>query len=92
MKKTYEDDDNRTIADMSMIDQQSVVSGLILGLRSSRKRKENRLQENADNTVSVKERRSYIFGAMGAGLLIALIILAVFAAAIVVILLIGGVL
>jgi len=102
MKKSYDDDDGRTIADMSGVDRQSVFSGLFAGLRFSRPARERRAgpehpEENAEGSgpqpvLEKEERRGYILGAMSAGLLIGLIILAVFALAIVVILWIGGVL
>jgi len=94
MKKTYDDDDGRTIADMSGVDRQSVFSGLFAGLRfsGSRGRRDRRKADagqGGQQMMDREERRGYIFGAMSAGIVIGLIILAVFAIAIVLILLIG---
>lgn len=89
---------------MSDVDRQSVMSGVFAGLRYSgafrRKRAHagaeqpgtDRKSSGSQTQLDREERRGYIFGAMSAGLLIGLIILAVFALAIVVILWIGGVL
>ena len=94
MKKTYDDDDGRTIADMSGVDRQSVFSGLFVGLRFGGSR-ERRRRGKADagqggqQMMDREERRGYIFGAMSAAIVIALIILAVFAIAILLILWIG---
>ena len=97
MKKLYDDDDGRTVADMSGVDRQSVMSGLFVGLRFSGGSGKKQRETGADSpeqqvTLKKKERKGYIFGAMSAALVIGLIILAVFALAIVIILWIGGVL
>lgn len=102
MKKAYDDDDGRTIADMSGVDRQSVFSGLFVGLRfggdalrrgsnssAGEGQREGDVSPSVRQTLERGERRGYIFGAMSAGLVIGLIILAVFAAAIVLILWIG---
>ena len=67
-KKIYDDDDGRTIADMSGIGAPSPIFGGI---------KENPRQEETDDppqslNMTRQERGAFILGAMGAGLLIAL--------------------
>ena len=100
MRKNYDDDDGRTVADMSGVDNNSVLSGLFTGLNTSRHKKEKnkkdkllRATENIDQTESEQEkktRRLYAFGAMRAGLLIGAVYLAAFAALIILLLLIWG--
>ena len=130
MSKQYEDDDGRTIADMSEVGARSVFSGLLTTENSvlRRSRRRSSLEEQSSSSrehsapghslpghssqeysgqssftqskksvssyVSVdrKERRMYIFGAIGAGLLVVLLLLAGFAVVILLILWIGGVL
>ena len=84
---------------MSDLDQRSVFSGLMTGLVLDRKTNERkasdriqaaRTSQEKQTVLDKGERRMYLFGAMGAGLLIGLIFLAVFAAAIVLILLLAG--
>ena len=93
MKKNYDDDDGRTIADMSTLERRSVLSGVMTGLvldqKLSGKRSKQRSVEKKQ-ALDKSERRMYTVGAMGAGLVIGLIFLAVFAAAIVLILLLAG--
>ena len=91
MREEQYDDDGRTIADMSMLDNRSVVSGVVTGLNVSRRRRERQQRKTTDISLDKKERNFYIFGAMGAGLVIGLIFLAVFAIAILLILWIGHV-
>ncbi len=67
MKKEYDDDDGRTIADMSFLDGQ---------YRLFRRKKRKPEDENAPTEMmSKEERRMYIGGAMSAALLIGLIFL-----------------
>lgn len=71
--KVYEDDDGRTIADMSDLSRPS-----LLLPRKSGRRKEMGGQEDASPSQTQQDwapedRRLYIFGALRAGLLIALI-------------------
>ena len=89
MRKNYDDDDGRTVADMSGVDNNSVLSGLFTGLITSRHKKEKsiNLTESAEEK---KTRRLYAFGAMRAGLLIGAVYLAAFAALIILLLLIWG--
>ena len=99
MRKEYEDDDGRTIADMSGVDNNSVLSGILTGLAVSKNRKEKRasgsqidahgqdnnyLQEDFDK----EHRKYYIFGALGSGLLIGAVYLAGFGLLILILLLI----
>ena len=79
-KKAYEDDDGRTIADMSGVSRQPLL--LPRGLReASRKpqrqepedaQREDRPWEKQEELLSREERRWYILGALKAALLIAL--------------------
>ena len=67
-KKIYDDDDGRTIADMSGVGVPSPIFG---GIR------ENPQQEETENPsqsfdMTRQERGAFILGAIGAGLLIAL--------------------
>jgi hypothetical protein len=86
MKKKYDDDDGRTIVDMSGVENPH---SLIMP-RFPKKEKSN--AENNENTsnerswenfeFSKDERRSFVLGAMSASALIALIFIAVFGIAI----------
>ena len=71
--KVYEDDDGRTIADMSDLSRPS-----LLLLRKSGRRKDMEPSEDSSSAQSQQDwapedRRLYIIGALRAGLLIALI-------------------
>ena len=104
MKKEYDDDDGRVIADMSEIGQSNVFSGLLTGHRlpSEKNNKQaekpkNKRQMNKEEQIVLdgvevdkKTRKLFIFGAMRASLLIGLIYLAAFALLIVIMLLIMG--
>ena len=83
-KKVYEDDDGRTIADMSGItrprmfipshverDRMKPVTQ-----ESVDDRKENRPWEKEDDLMTPRERRWYVLGALKAALLIALTFIA----------------
>jgi hypothetical protein len=76
MKNNITDDDNRVIADMSMIEKPTLM-GSLLGRRHDAKNKEKKPQK-----FSKEDRRAYILGAMGASLLLVLVYALVFAAAI----------
>ncbi len=75
-KKVYEDDDGRTIADMSEVSRPNLL-GIRLPKRASAVR-DARADEphRADrpwedkNAMSKEDRRSYIFGALSAALMI----------------------
>lgn len=76
-KKVYDDDDGRTIADMSGVSRPSM-----FGVRSPAGKKpqsDQKLPESSDrpweeqDQLSPEERRMYIFGALRAALLIALV-------------------
>ena len=86
-KKIYDDDDGRTIADMSGLEGRSITSAF---KETRRKRKEEKLDPEIQ--ADKKTRRSYTLGAVGAGLLIGSIYLIVFAIVIVFLLFIWGVL
>ena len=69
-------DDNRVIADMSMIEKPSFM-GTLFGRRFDKKEKPAKAQE-----FSKEDRKAYVFGAMGASLVLVLIYAVIFAAAI----------
>ena len=76
-KKSYEDDDGRTIVDMSQVDRPAML-GFRRDLRPEqrpRERKESRPWEE-EAPISHKERRMYALGALKAALLIGLAYLA----------------
>ncbi|MBQ1547790.1 MAG: hypothetical protein IIZ61_05290 [Lachnospiraceae bacterium] len=91
-KKDFEDD-NRTIADMSMIEKPTV-AGMIFGRRFDAKKKrlplEGKLSAEPTDEVSVDPdtRRAMVGGAMKASLLIGLVYLVAFGIAIVIMVLI----
>ncbi|MCR4906685.1 MAG: hypothetical protein K6A33_11465 [Clostridiales bacterium] len=70
-----EDDDGRTVADMSGVEGRPSLFGGILGLRSSRRGRETEAGENRENgekkvELTRGERGWYILGALNAALLI----------------------
>lgn len=74
--KNVSEDDNRVIADMSMIEKPTF-TGALFGRRFESTEKEKKPQK-----FSKEDRRAYILGAMGASLLLVLVYAVVFAAAI----------
>ena len=70
-RKTYEDDDGRTVADMSDLERAPL---LVPHLR--KRRGANRSRE--DTGLSKSERRAFIFGTLSATLLIAFVFFAAF--------------
>ena len=66
MKKEYDDDDGRTIADMSFLDGQ-------YRLFRRKKRTQEETSDNPQPVMSGEERRMYVKGAMSAALLRGLI-------------------
>ena len=101
MKKEHSlDDDGRTIADMSRLDQNSVLSGTLTGLVTEKNRRERRTQGKDSQFESTytaresdedkKQRRAYTMGAMSAGLVIGLMYLAAFGIVILLLLIIWG--
>ena len=75
--KKYDDDDGRTIADMSGVERPPLLVPAPLKKKFSGK---------SSPEMSKGEGRSYIFGALGAGLAIAAVFIAVFAVLILVLL------
>ena len=75
MTKRDFDDDGRTVADMSGLERQPVLLP-----RLPRRKKENAVPEQPDAQpelqLTPEERRSYVGGAIGAGLLLAGIFIA----------------
>ncbi|MBQ6602725.1 MAG: hypothetical protein IJH99_04945 [Eubacterium sp.] len=67
MKKEYDDDDGRTIADMSFLDGQYRL------FRRKKRKPEEDTSDNPQPAMSGEERRMYVKGAMSAALLIGLI-------------------
>ncbi len=71
-KKTYDDDDGRSFADMSQLERPSLFGHL--SERRERKKSPSGASHNpyAEDEMTREERRWYIFGAMKASLLIGL--------------------
>ncbi len=73
-KKIYDDDDGRTIADMSGIDRPPMLLPRLS--RFGKKKKTEQTEDGEteaprpEDQMSRDERRGYIFGALGAALLI----------------------
>ncbi len=94
---SYEDDDGRTIADMSSLGKWPMLGSLFIRIPPDR-RKERKSGADADAdaapqeplVLTRKERRYAIFGAMGAGLLIGLIFIGGLIAVILLMLLMWG--
>ncbi len=74
-KRQYDDDDGRTVADMSRVEGRSIVSMPF---------------HDQTQQFDRKERRAVIRGALGASLLIGVVYLAVFAIVIVLLLFLWG--
>ena len=97
-KKQYDDDDGRTIFDMSGVERQPLIIPDLHKLKELKQERKTREAEALrrefpkETREEKKTRKSYVFGALGAGLLIGLVYLVVFAVLIVVLLLIWGVL
>ena len=68
-KRIYDDDDGRTIADMSGVGAPASMFGGIGKKKSRQEEGEEEKQPLLD--ITRQERRMYIFGALGAALLIA---------------------
>ena len=70
-KKQYEDDDGRTIADMSAL----TPGGGFKGFTQNKKKQEEQEREERpwEDTFTREERRMYMLGALKAALLIALV-------------------
>ena len=84
-KKVYEDDDGRTIADMSNISRQPLLIPRFNKLdKKKSENPENTDEEKPweDNSFSKKERRSFIFGSLGAAFVVGLVFLIGFLAVI----------
>ncbi len=78
-EESYDDDDGRTIADMSGLGKHPMLGSLFIRIPPDEHRREAAKRSRGENTASEeseplvltrKERRYVIFGAMGAGLLI----------------------
>lgn len=73
MARRYDDDDGRTVADMSALERPS-----LLGIRP-RKREEKPVQAKQDVQMDRSERRAMVRGAVSAGLLVAAVFAVCFA-------------
>ena len=73
MARRYDDDDGRTVADMSGLERPS-----LLGIRP-RRREEKPAQVKQDLQLDRSERRAMVRGALSAGLLIAVVFALCFA-------------
>lgn len=80
MKKKYDDDDGRTIADMSGLERPSIIMPQFVRRKDKSKTKAASDVNNTD--LNREERRSYIWGALSAALLITAIFIVVFGVAI----------
>lgn len=92
-KRIYDDDDGRPIADMSGISRRNII-GINIPANSDIPKQNiaesnNKKPEWVSTAVNNKERRSYIMGALGAGLLIALAFIVGIGLAILIIILIS---
>lgn len=77
-KKVYDDDDGRTIADMSGIGSQPMFLPRVPGAQRGRPAEQPGAEPAddrpwEDSSMSREDRRMYILGALKAGLLIALV-------------------
>ena len=90
-KQDSYEDDGRTIADMSGIVKPNLFGEGTLEHISKKRREGRQPQEGEQNVPQLtrKERRSFIFGALGAALLIAAVFAAAFALVIFLIILVG---
>ncbi len=97
-QRQYDDDDGRTVADMSCLGRWPMLGSLFIRIPPDRTDRMRGREEDADaDTVKQepleltrKERRYAIFGAMGAGLLIGLIFIGGLIAVILLMLLVWG--
>ena len=80
MKKKYDDDDGRTIADMSGLERPNMIMPQFGHPKNKNQTKATSDGNNTD--LSREERRSYIGGALLAALLITAIFIVVFGVAI----------
>ena len=70
--KVYDDDDGRTIADMSGISRQPLILPKFSQFKKNNENPSDEKEEKPweDNSFSKKERRSFVFGALGAAVLV----------------------
>ena len=71
-KRVYEDDDGRTIADMSAVEGPSLFVPRSPGVKKAPPQPETPDRPWEDSGMSPKERRMYVLGAMKATMLIGL--------------------
>ncbi len=85
-QRVYDDDDGRTIADMTDVGAHPVIAP-----RFSKRRKEHPEEAHSsapENPISRSERRGFVWGALSAALLIGAVFMTVIAAAIAIMLLV----
>ncbi len=82
-RRKYDDDDGRTIVDMSELSRPTLMGGFVSEGERLRKKSEPRAQAAEkprrpweSSEMSREDRRAYILGALGSGLLIALVYIA----------------
>ena len=86
-KRTYDDDDGRTIVDMSAVERPRMFGTMFRPLPSNEGKREPEAKKDVpESDITKKERRSYIFGALGAALMIGAVFAIVFAIAIIIML------
>ena len=79
-KKTYDDDDGRTIVDMSGVERPPMFGAMFRTLPSKRDEKTPQKEKKGkESGFTKKEQRWYIFGALGGALLIGLVFVVAFA-------------
>ena len=93
-KKQYDDDDGRTVADMSGVSKASLIIPKPFGSSSEpvqrdKKEEQETVQPDTQLQLSKSERRSFIMGTLSASILIGLVFAAVFAALILLIIIFG---
>ena len=85
------EDDGRTIADMSSVERQPLIIPKFSRLKNNKKSETESVGEKPweDNSFNKKERKSFIFGALGATLLVSGIFALAFALIIILFMFIG---
>ena len=76
-RKTYDDDDGRTIADMSGVEHRSVLIPRLPGHKKKTAPPPEGSQPSPQEQMSKKDERSYMAGALLAGLMIAAVFIIV---------------
>lgn len=86
-KRVYDDDDGRTVADMSGVERTPLMVPHLPDKKADAPDSAEQPDRPWEQNLTKSERRSFVLGAMSASLLIALIFIVVFAIAIALIML-----